>query len=109
MTGFAEPQHITDESLKLAIQYKNVTQASVIELWKEMRSVMTHPEVVDHIIDPMVRATSLLDAKGMTGTASHGFSLLVKGAENIGAAKVRPGSGSSSTATSRPCRSWVRR
>lgn len=85
--GFAERQHITDESLKLAVQYKNVTQASVMELWKEMRSVMTDPHEVDHIIDPMVRAKSLLDAKDKTGTASHGLNLLVKGAEAIGAAK----------------------
>lgn len=85
--GFAERQHITDESLKLAVQYKNVTQASVMELWKEMRSVMTDPHEVDHIIDPMVRAKSLLDAKDKTGTASHGLNLLVKGAESIGAAK----------------------
>ena len=85
--GFAERQHITDQSLKLAVQYKNVTQASVMELWKEMRSVMTDPHEVDHIIDPMVRAKSLLDAKDKTGTASHGLNLLVKGAEAIGAAK----------------------
>ncbi|WP_182179320.1 hypothetical protein [Methylobacterium radiotolerans] len=85
--GFAERQHITDQSLRLAVQYKNVTQASVMELWKEMRSVMTDPHEVDHIIDPMVRAKSLLDAKDKTGTASHGLNLLVKGAEAIGAAK----------------------
>ncbi len=84
---FAERQHITDESLKLAVRYKNVTQASVMELWKEMRSVVTHPEEVDHVIEPMVRAKSLLDAKDKTGNASHGLNLLVKGAEAIGAAK----------------------
>ncbi|WP_139234254.1 hypothetical protein [Methylobacterium pseudosasicola] len=85
--GFAERQHITDESLKLAVRYKNVTQASVMELWKEMRSVVTHPHEVDAVIEPMVRAKSLLDAKDKTGTASHGLNLLVKGAEAIGAAK----------------------
>ena len=85
--GSDERQHITDESLKLAAKYKNVTQAGVMELWKEMRSVMTDPHEVDHVIDPMVRAKSLLDAHDKTGTASHGLNLLVKGAENIGAAK----------------------
>ncbi|MEE7460688.1 hypothetical protein MFUR16E_04740 [Methylobacterium fujisawaense] len=84
---FDERQHITDRSLELAATYKNVTQASVMELWKEMRSVMTDPHEVDHIIDPMVRAKSLLDAGDKTGTASHGLNLLVKGAEAIGAAK----------------------
>ena len=58
-----------------------------MELWKEMRSVMTDPSEVDHVIDPMVRAKSLLDAKDKTGNASHGLNLLVKGAESIGAAK----------------------
>ncbi|XYD10521.1 hypothetical protein R1A27_08635 [Methylobacterium sp. NMS12] len=83
----AERQHITDESLKLAVEMKNVTQSSVMELWKEMRSVMTDPHEVDHIIRPMVQAKSILDANDSTGTASHGLGLLIKGAEAIGAAK----------------------
>ena len=83
----AERQHITDESLRLAVEAKNVTQASVMELWKEMRSVMTDPHEVDHIIGPMVKAKSILDANDSTGTASHGLGLLIKGAESIGAAK----------------------
>lgn len=83
----AERSHIADESLQLAIQTKNVTQAGVMELWKELRSVMTDPHEVDHIIGPMVKAKSILDAGDSTGTASHGLNLLVKGAEVIGAAK----------------------
>lgn len=83
----AERQHITDESLKLAVEAKNVTQSSIMELWKEMRSVMTDPHEVDHIIGPMVKAKSILDAGDSSGTASHGLGLLIKGAESIGAAK----------------------
>lgn len=83
----AELAHIEQRALELSTHFGNVSQVGVMELAKELRSVVTHPEELDKVLTPLVQAKSVLDAKDLTGESSHGLNLLVKGAESIGAAQ----------------------
>ena len=82
-----EMAHIEQRALDLSTKYGNVSQVGVMELAKELRSVVTHPEELEKVLTPLVQAKSVLDAKDLTGERSHGLNLLVKGAESIGAAQ----------------------
>jgi len=85
--GQPEIDAIQARSLELATTYKNITQLQMMELAKEVRSVMTDPKEMMTMLDPLARAKSLLDARDPSGEGSQGLGLLIKGAENIGAAK----------------------
>ena len=82
-----ERAHIEQRALELSTRFGNVSQVGVMELAKELRSVVTHPEELDKVLTPLVQAKSVLDAKDLTGESSHGLNLLVRGAESIGAAQ----------------------
>jgi hypothetical protein len=84
------PQEIATlaaKSFELSGKYRNVSQASLLEMSKEVRSVLTDPREVMEVLEPLAAAKSLLDASDKTGAQSEGLSMLIKGAENIGAAK----------------------
>lgn len=82
-----EINSIQSRSLELATKYENITQLQMMEMAKEVRSVMTDPSEMMEMLEPLAKAKSLLDARDPSGEGSHGLGLLIKGAENIGAAK----------------------
>ena len=70
---------------KLALQFKNVTQSEIMEMGKEIRSVLSKPEEVAHVLPTIVAARSVLDARDPSGGESQALGLLVKGSEMLGA------------------------
>lgn len=82
-----EVQGMTDQALDLSRHYKNVSQESLIELAKEVRSAVVHPDEVPAIMPTMAAAKSVLDGADRSGEASGNLGSLVKGAEAIGAAQ----------------------
>lgn len=82
-----EVQGMTDQALTLSRRYRNVSQESLIELAKEARSAVIHPDEVPQIMPTLAAAKSVLDGLDRTGEASGGLGQLVKGSEAIGAAQ----------------------
>ena len=73
--------------LELSTRYANVGQTDIMELAKEARSVLSHPEEVPEVVEKLAAAKSVLDAMDKTGESSGGLGMLVKGSESIGAAQ----------------------
>ena len=75
------------QALALAKDNPTVTAAAIMKMQQEARSVVQHPEELDAIMPDMVAAKAVLDQIDDTHQASEGLNLLLKGAENIGAAQ----------------------
>lgn len=78
---------INDRALALSTKYGNVTQTAGVDMFKELRSVVTTPSEALQVLDPMMAAASVLNASDPSGEMSKNLTDLVKGAENLGAAK----------------------
>jgi hypothetical protein len=78
---------INDRALALSTKYGNITQAAGVDMFKELRSVVTTPSEALAVLDPIMAAASVLNASDPSGEMSKNLTDLVKGAENLGAAK----------------------
>jgi len=81
----AEIVRIQDQALKLSARVGNESQTSIIELAKEVRSVMADPAEMSKVLEPITAAKSILDALDTTGQSSAGIGQLVKAGELLGA------------------------
>lgn len=81
----AEIVRIEDQALKLSARVGNESQTSIIELAKEVRSVMADPAEMSKVLEPITAAKSILDALDTTGQSSAGIGQLVKAGELLGA------------------------
>lgn len=82
-----ERRHIEQQALDLSTRFGNISQVGVMELAKELRSVVSDPHHLDEVLPTLAQAKSVLDAKDLSGESSHGLNMLVRGAESIGAAQ----------------------
>jgi len=81
----AEIVRIEDQALKLSARVGNESQTSIVELAKEVRSVMADPAEMSKVLEPITAAKSILDALDTTGQSSAGIGQLVKAGELLGA------------------------
>ena len=81
----AEIVRIQDQALKLSAIVGNIGQTQVMEVAKELRSVIADPAELSKVLDPVIRAKSVLDAMDTSGQSSEGISQLVKAGELVGA------------------------
>ena len=75
------------QSAELSTQFTNVHRAAILEMHKELRSVLLHPEEVPRLLPDVVNAKAVLDATDKTGNSSAGLQFLVKGTEVLGLAQ----------------------
>jgi hypothetical protein len=82
-----EIQTQLDTSADLAAKYTNVGRADILERYKELRSVLLHPEEAAHLIEPTIRANAALNAVDTSGHMAEGLPFAIKGAEVLGLAQ----------------------
>ena len=82
-----EVVRITDQALRLSAIVGNVSQTKVMETAKELRSMIADPAELGKVLDPIIRAKSVLDGMDTTGASSEGIAQLLKAGELVGAAK----------------------
>lgn len=70
-----------EESERASRGAPNISTTDIMELYKEMRSAVQHPEEVDHHIGEVAQAASTLKGSGVTNA---NLTDLVKGAESLG-------------------------
>lgn len=75
------------QTAALAAKYPNVSRAAGLETYKELRSVLLHPEEAAHMLPTAVAAKSAMDALDKSGHLSEGLGFAVKGAEVLGLAQ----------------------
>lgn len=75
------------QSQDLQLAFTNVKREAILELSKELRSVLLHPEEVPHMLPTVVNAKSAMDALDSSGELSSGLTFAVKGAELLGLAQ----------------------
>ena len=75
------------EAMGLTRRYGNVSQTGIMELSKEIRSVLKDPNEIGKVLPALTAAKSILDANDRTGGQSENLNMLVRGSESIGAAQ----------------------
>jgi hypothetical protein len=83
----ADIQHEVDQSASLSAKYTNVKRSDILERYKELRSVLLHPDEATHLLEPTIRANSALNALDRSGHMAEGLQFAVKGAEVLGLAQ----------------------
>jgi hypothetical protein len=83
----ADIKRAFDESAELGVKYPNVKRADVLERFKELRSILLHPEEAHELLDPTIRAASAIKAVDRSGHMASGLGFAVKGAEVLGLAQ----------------------
>ena len=79
--GPAELRRIEDSAYRAKAGAPNMSVSEIMELHKEARSAVQHPEEVFHLIGDLAKATSIL--KGL-GADNANIADLVKGGESLG-------------------------
>jgi hypothetical protein len=74
-------------SADLTAKYPNVKRADVLERYKEVRSVLLHPDEADTLLDPTIKTNAALNAMDRSGHMSEGLQFAVKAAEVSGRAQ----------------------
>ena len=75
------------QAAQLAARHPNVTRAKVLELYKESRSVMTHPSETPEMMPAIVQAASSMNALDPSGKMAGGLGDAIKSAEILGKTK----------------------
>ncbi|MDA9521627.1 hypothetical protein XI06_15060, partial [Bradyrhizobium sp. CCBAU 11434] len=83
----ADIQRAIGESAELMPKYTNVKQATSLERFKELRSVLLHPEEAHQLLEPTVKANAAMNALDRSGQLAEGLGFAVKGAEVLGRAQ----------------------
>ena len=76
-----------EQTDNLAAKYTNVKRASILERYKELRSVLTHPDETPHMLEPVIKANAAMNALDRSGHMAEGLAFAVKGAEVLGLAQ----------------------
>lgn len=71
----------------LTAKYTNVKTADALERFKELRSIVLHPEEAHELLPTAVAANSALNALDKSGEAGSGLKFAFRGAELIGRAQ----------------------
>lgn len=69
------------QASRLAAQFTNLKREAILEVYKEIRSVLLRPEEAEHLLPTVAAAKSAMDALDRTGGLSGGLQFAVKGAE----------------------------
>lgn len=83
----ADIDRVAAEAPHLTAKYTNVKTADALERYKELRSIVLHPEEAHELLPTAVAANSVLNAMDKTGEAGHGLGFAFKGAEILGRAQ----------------------
>jgi hypothetical protein len=75
------------QSAALAATYTNVNRADILERYKELRSVLLHPEEASRLLATTIKANSAVNAIDRSGQSAQGLQFAVKGAEVLGLAQ----------------------
>ena len=75
------------EAPHLTAKYNNVKTADALERFKELRSIVLHPEEAHELLPTAVAANSALNAMDKSGEAGQGLGFAFKGAEILGRAQ----------------------
>ncbi|CUT12542.1 Phage protein [Bradyrhizobium sp.] len=83
----ADIQRAASDVPHLTAKYTNVKTADALERFKELRSIVLHPEEAHELLPTAVAANSALNAMDKSGEAGHGLGFAFKGAEILGRAQ----------------------
>jgi hypothetical protein len=83
----ADIQRELGKSAEYAQQFPNVRRRDTLERYKELRSVLLHPEEASTLLPTVVKANSALNSLDKTGHMAEGLQFAVKGAEVLGLAQ----------------------
>jgi len=75
------------ESGSLTAKYTNVKRADALERFKELRSIILHPEEAHELLPAMVQAASAMNAIDRSGEMAGGLGYAARGAEVLGRAQ----------------------
>ncbi|WP_198031768.1 hypothetical protein [Bradyrhizobium sp. Ec3.3] len=83
----ADINRVTSEAPHLTAKYTNVKTSDALERFKELRSIVLHPDEAHELLPTAVAANSALNAMDKSGEAGHGLGFAFKGAEILGRAQ----------------------
>lgn len=83
----ADINRVATEAPHLTAKYTNVKTADALERFKELRSIVLHPDEAHELLPTAVAANSALNALDKTGEAGSGLKFAFRGAELIGRAQ----------------------
>lgn len=75
------------ETAGFQTKYTNVSRAAMLERFKELRSVLLHPEEAHHLLETTVQANAAMNAVDRTGHMAEGLGFAIRGAEVFGLAQ----------------------
>jgi hypothetical protein len=75
------------EASGLTAKYTNVKTADALERFKELRSIVLHPEEAHDLLPTMVQANAAMNAIDRTGEMAKGLNFAARGAEVLGLAQ----------------------
>src|SRR5579884_2246550 len=78
---------VVDQAVDLHARFPNVGIASIMERYKELRSVLLHPEEAEHLLPMVTQAQAAMKAIDRTGQLGEGLVYAVKAAEILGYAQ----------------------
>jgi hypothetical protein len=81
----AEAAAASRQAVGLSAKYTNLDVAEVLQLYREVRSVLPNPAEVPDMMDPAARAKAVMTAGGLD---TSGLIFALKAAELVGAAKT---------------------
>ncbi|MDA9510925.1 hypothetical protein XI09_40980 [Bradyrhizobium sp. CCBAU 11386] len=83
----ADIKRAAAEAPHLTSKYTNVKTADALERFKELRSIVLHPEEAHELLPTAVAANSVLNAMDRSGEAGQGLGFAFRGAEILGRAQ----------------------
>ncbi|QHP69559.1 hypothetical protein EI171_21070 [Bradyrhizobium sp. LCT2] len=83
----ADINRAATEAPHLTAKYTNVKTADALERFKELRSIVLHPEEAHELLPTAIAANSVLNAMDRSGEAGHGLGFAFRGAEILGRAQ----------------------
>lgn len=79
--------HAREAASGLTSKYTNVKASDALERFKELRSIVLHPDEAHELLPTAVQANSALNAMDKSGEAGRGLAFAFKGAEILGRAQ----------------------
>ncbi|WP_338821601.1 hypothetical protein [Bradyrhizobium septentrionale] len=80
-------QRALGETAGLMPQYTNVKRSDALERFKELRSIVLHPEEAHELLPTAIKANSAVNALDRSGHMAEGLGFAFKGAEVLGRAQ----------------------
>ena len=85
----ADIQRALGETSALTGKYTNVKRGDALERYKELRSVLLHPEEAHELLPIQIQAASAMNAIDSSGHLAEGLGFATKGAEVLGIAQEK--------------------